>query len=83
MKVGDKLTFYTPATKVGVIQAIIPAHEHRGKYVESFLGGRYGEIEVRMGIHPRLEETSLLMLVNASCGNCRKILYHVPVSQVK
>ena len=79
---GTKVTFTTPATKVGTVIDHIPAYENRNKYIVSFLYGNSDDIELRLGASPIMEEDSYLIITNGSCAKCRKRLYHIPASYV-
>lgn len=81
--VGDKVTFYTPATHTGTVQAFVKAGHHRGDLVSTFLRGREDDIEIRLGSEAIMGEDSYLILTNGSCKNCRKRLYHIPASKIK
>jgi hypothetical protein len=79
---GTKVTFATPATKVGYIVAHIPPYKNRAPFVTSFLYGKSGDYEVNMGADAILQEDSYLILVDGACSKCRKRLYHIPASNI-
>jgi hypothetical protein len=82
IKKGTKVTFTTPATKVGSIVDYIPAYKNRAPFVASFLYGKSGDYEVNFGADAILQEDSYLIVVDGACSKCRKRLYHIPASNI-
>lgn len=79
---GTKVTFTTPATKVGTIVDYIPPYKNRAPFVTSFLYGKSGDYEVNLGADAILLEDSYLIVVDGACSKCRKRLYHIPASNI-